>query len=1058
MPKGCGRILGIEPSVFVVEGSGVGLLIRMIGFMAYTEKAAAWRGAGLGLFILFSGWTAWGGGEMSPGALLKQSIQLMDAGNYAEAVSSMYTYLDLVGESQAPRVITIAQDIRFKLAGILIQEDRLEEAGGVLQNYIDLPLGKYPRQAMKMLATCYFEIEDYVQCVVATTNALEYNENPVLVAKKAGSGDGKSSSRSSGGELDPEYTPAELILLYLTLGEAYFDLDQWAESIEPFTYVIENTPDEQRKGYAIMQVVNALIAIPDFGRITDWIPQLYRTTARYDIRVNLALMNAAMALYEAGEYDSALPLYRMILPRDELVAYQQDQLRAMRIDAGLTPDESTTITEGEMLLFGEVEEAAPAEEGGLPAPEEKKPKELLNLENLIVALEAMPPYENDIDYRMAQLYKKVDRYWEAAKFFDRVYTAEPETDLGQRSIYEWVDLLLDTLEERAEAERIGLAHIGKYKEGITPRQIAYMLTGYYQTHGMIASVKPLQPYIDGFVRTNDVTVLKYDTELYYMQAVADLMLLNYEEAETGFKYVLDEFSGSHQEGNSLYWYGMAKLFLQKYADAAPEFEKYTSDFPEGNWIDEAFFQGGICLFGMERYDEAVERFTLVIENYPDSSIFSGACSMRGDIYGSEGLLDEAVADYQLALAQAKKPNQATYAVFQMATVFEAEDRYAEIVEAVEAYLDQWKAEADISKALFWIGKTRIQQGLVDEAVETYVEAIIEYGEDVREDGVDMMIAELVKVSNIWLDTEAQENLITELQTALASTENLTLELRLRVTIAKLEKSEIELGKQLLKELPDLENASPPILATLCNASFEMEDYSRSEELLRIFIVKFEDSDYMRAAYKLRGYGQYAEKDYEGALSTIEEAQELYGTDRDVAWAQLMKAQVLLDMGRIEEARAANMNVLNVPAWRGKSVAQATFQLGQVEEKLGEYSKAFAFYQRTFFQYKGHAGGYWAAEGYLAGARCMQKLDRENDRRNIYRAFLFDPYVNDLPQAAEAREVLGAGEVAAVEAYIATGGSTNIAVGVSSGPITVDGAESSGSETNTLDAGGTEDQS
>lgn len=1017
--------------------------------MAYTEKAAAWRGAGLGLFILFSGWTAWAGDDMSPGALLKQSIQLIDAGNYADAISSMYTYLDLVGESQAPRVITIAQDIRFKLAGILIQEDRLEEAGAVLQDYIDLPMGKYPRQAMKMLSTCYFETEDYANCVGATTNALEYNENPVLVAKTAGSG-----SR----DLDPEYTSAELILLYLTLAEAYFGLEEWAQSIEPFTYVIENTPDEQRKGYAIMQVVNALIAIPDFDRITAWIPQLYRTTARYDIRVNLALMNAAMALYEAGEYDSALPLYRMILPRDELVAYQQDQLRSMRIDAGLTPDEGTTLTEGELLLFGEVEEVAPAEEGAAPPPEEKKPKELLNLENLIAALEAMPPYENDIDYRMAQLYKKVDRYWEASKFFDRVYTAEPDTELGQRSVYEWVDLLLETLEELSEAERIGLAHIGKYKEGITSRQIAYMLTGYYQTHGTMASIKPLHPYIDGFVRTNDVTVLKYDTELYYMQAVADLMLLNYETAEIGFKYVLDEFPGSHQEGNSLYWYGMSKLFLQKYADAAPEFEKYTSNFPEGSWVDEAFFQGGICLFGMERYDEAVERFTLVIEKYPDSSVFSGACSMRGDIYGSEGLLDEAVVDYRLALAYATKPNQATYAVFQMATVFEAEDRYAEIVEAVEAYLDQWKAEADISKALFWIGKTRIQQGLFDEAVETYIEAIVEYGEDVREDGVDMMIAELIKVSNIWLDTEAQEKLIADLQTALESTDNLTLGLRLRVTIAKLEGVEIELGKQLLKELPDLENASPPILATLCNASFEMEDYSRAEELLRIFIVKFEDSDYMRAAYKLRGYGRYAEKDYEGALSTIEEAQELYGTDRDVAWAQLMKAQVLLDMGRTEEAREVNMNVLNVPAWRGEPVAQATFQLGQVEEKLSEYNKAFAFYQRTFFQYKGHAGGYWAAEGYLAGARCMQKLDRENDRRNILRAFLFDPYVNALPQAAEARKMLGASEVSAIEAYIATGGATNIAIGVSSGPITAGGAEPSGSETNTVDAAGTEDQS
>ena len=55
---------------------------------------------------------------------------------------------------------------------------------------------------------------------------------------------------------------------------------------------------------------------------------------------------------------------------------------------------------------------------------------------------------------------------------------------------------------------------------------------------------------------------------------------------------------------------------------------------------------------------------------------------------------------------------------------------------------------------------------------------------------------------------------------------------------------------------------------------------------------------MRAAYKLRAYGQYDEKDYEGALATIEEAQGTYGYARDVVWAQLMKAQILLDQGKI----------------------------------------------------------------------------------------------------------------------------------------------------------------
>lgn len=1001
--------------------------------MANVGKMKVWQGvlrAGVCALILNS--VAMAADDMSPASLLKRSMQMLEAGNKDEASAAMYMYLDTVVESEAPRVVKIAQEIRFRLAGILIEDNRLEEASEVLREYIDLPMGKHPRVAMKMLSTCYYELEEYETCIIAIKQALEYNENPIVIAEATiTKGVAEVSDKV---EADPEYTDEELIMLYMTLGESYYGLEKWAEAIDPFTYVIENTPNSQREGYAIMQVVNSLIKIPDFARITEWIPQLYRTTARYDIRVNLALMNAAAALYDAEEYDSALPLYRMILPRDELIEFQQEQLRNMRLGAGLTPDADSKATAGEMALFG-IEEEVPTEEEVALDPSEGKPKELLELENLITALEALPPYENDIDYRMGLIYKSVERYWESLEFFGQVYATDPEGDLGERSIYELVTVLLENLDEVSEAEKRGYAYMGGHHEGMTPRQIAYMLTGHYQKNKTMEPVKALAPYIDGFVRTNDATIVQFDAELYFMQGVADLMLLNYEQSEKGFKRVLDEFPDSHQEGNALYWYGMSMLFLQKYTDAAPVFEKYISKFPKGDWVDEAYFQGGVCLFGLEKYDEARERFGLVIKNYPESSIFPGACSMRGDLYGAEGELDLALADYEMAMNSARKAKQAGYAVFQMADIYEQDEtidgRYDKIVEAIEAYLERWKDEADIAKALFWIGKTKLQQNLVDEAVSTYVDAIVEYGTDVRQDGVDMMIAEVVKISSIWLSVEEQAQLVEDLQHALNMTDDLTLQLRLRVTMAKLDNSELELGKTLLTELPDLKNASPPVLAALCDASFEMEDYSRSKELLDIFITRFEDSDYMRAAYKLRGFGQYAEQDYEGALGTIEEAQELYGHDRDVVWAQLLKAQVKLDEGKIEEAREANKYVLNIPGWRGEPVAQATYQMGQVAEKEGDFAMAHGFYQRAYFQYKGHAGGYWAAEGYLSAARCLGKMGRENDQRNTYRAMLFDSYVNDLPQAEVAREVLGASEVVGIETYIATGGSTNITIEVES---------------------------
>jgi len=997
------------------------------------NRSATVRSCFMAGLVCFSiAWSAHAADELTPGEVLKSAMKALQGKQYDEAIGLMYTYLGAVEVSEAPRVIAIAQDTRYKLATLLIEQKRLDEAAAVLEDYVAAPLAEHPRQAMKMLTTCYFETAAYQECITAVTNALYYNENPVVLANKVimRKGDDESDEDYSKIEIEPEpeFTQEELTTLHMTLAESHYNIGHWEECIAPYSYVIENTTDDQRKGYAIMQVINALIEIPAYDRIMEWVPQLYRTDARYDIRVNLGLMNAAAALYDEEEYDAALPLYRMILPKEELLTFQRQKLRDMRVAYGLPPEAGAKLTEDEMLLFGAVGEES---EATAVVETEELPKEIVQLQSLIDALVDLPPYELNIQYRMADLYRVVERFWEAAKFFDNVYEADPSTEVGERCVHDLVEMFLDNLNELKEAEVRAQAHMARFKTGVTSRQLAYMLTGYYQQNEMMPAIKTLKPYIDGFVRTNEAIIVKYDTELYFMQAVADLVMQEYESAEQSFKYVLDEFPGSHQEANATYWYGMTQLFLQKYVDAYPNFERYIEKFPDGTYVDECHYQAGVCLFGQEKYKDAQDRFTFVIDTYgTNSTVFPEACSMRGDIYGSEGLLDEAIADYQRAFAASDKANQATYATFQMAEVYEAEDKYENIIEVVQQYLDAWGGNgADIAKALFWIGKTKIQQKLYDEAVSTYVDAIVKYGGDLRQDGVDLMIIELVKISTIYLDDAQREQLNSDLQAALDETENQTLKLRLRVTLAKLNDTESELGKELITELETLENASPPVLATICNASFELEDYSRAEEMLRIFINKFEDSDFMRAAYKLRAYGQYDEKDYEGTLATIEDAQALYGTDFDVAWAQLLKARVLLDEGKVDEAREANMNILTVPSWRGAPIAQATYQLGGVEEEAGNLLKAFAFYQRTYFQYKGHSGGYWAAEGYLASARILEKLGRSNDVRNTYRAMLFDPYVNTLPQAEKAREALGSSEVAEIEAYIETGGSSNITISV-----------------------------
>jgi TolA-binding protein len=996
--------------------------------------------------------------ELSASGLLTEASRLLASEEYNEAVPLLTDYLERMKASEDERVLALLQDVRFKLGKIMIHLESPAEAAVYFKEYTSRTPLYNRRAALKFLAVSLFELGELESCVSAVTNAFTELPPQEKTEKKKTVDVESLSKEDLGGltarqlkryeeyaegadenlfggfseeepEAEPEYTPDDLILLNMTLAEAYSGLEEWEKSVDPYAYVIDHAKEEDRKGYAIMQMVNSLIKLKKFEEVRELVSQLYRTDARYDIRVNMALMGAASALFNAAEYDSALTLYRMVLPRAELVNYQMIKMNELLKEAELPEvvlKTVTNVTGRVATLFGKkyAEVSALAEAG---ASLSVKPLAVVNLEESIGVLQSLPPYEDDVLYRTAQLYAEVGRPWEAVALFDVVSGRDPNGEMGQRAFFECLQVLTDPLEEYAKVETDGLQFLKNCTEGIAPRQVAYQLTVVYQKQDKMPEIKKLLPYIKGFALSDDSAVLQYECELYYMQAVADLVMLNYVQAEIGFAKVLKNYPGSHQTDNVSYWHAMSLLFLQKYEEAFVEFEAYAEKFPRGNWLDVVSFRGGICLFGMEKYEQALERFTYVINTHPASTVYPDACSMRGDILGSRGLLDEALRDYREAITKARAPAQAAYATFQMAAVFEAEDRYQEIIDVVSEYLTRYGEKADVAKAAYWIGKTQLQQGLVAEAVGSYFNTIVKYGHNVRQDGVDLILSELVQVASRRLEKQDLLQLKEDVQAALDTSGSTTLKLRLRVLLAKLNGSEGELGKELLQETVDLSQAPPPVLAAVCDASFKLKDYSRAAELLNVFQTRFEDSEFMRAAYKLRGFELYASGDADAAMKLVEEAQALYGTDYDVAWAQLMKGRILLQRKEPDAAREAFTGVLNTRDWRGEPYAEATYLLGETEEAAENPRKAFAWYQRAYFQYKGHAGGYWAAEAYLASARCLQAMNLENDRRNTYRAMLFDPYVNKLPQAATARQLLGSEEAETIRMMLDAGVRTNVTI-------------------------------
>ncbi|MDH3345575.1 MAG: tetratricopeptide repeat protein, partial [Kiritimatiellaceae bacterium] len=846
--------------------------------------------------------------KMGATELLAEADLYLKTEQYDKALPYLEAYLSKFGSNDDFRIVAMSQDVRYKIGSIKVHQKKPVEAVKYFEEYVKYRPAEKWHKAMIQLTSNLLESKQFEACITNSlaaiagpTNALvevltvltkdqekaiekalrrgepvlEYDEYGEVIVKTDVSDD---VSDASG------FSRKDLVLLHTALGESYSSLsNKVEESISPFLYVAEHETDSIRRGYAIMKVMDAMVDLQKFDALIQLIPALYQTDSRYDIRVNIALMKAASGLYEAKKYDEALPVYRMILPRTELIDHQAIRIKKLQYDAGiisiheLTPEEATQLGVKQTLMGSGTDVIT--EEWFHERGEENivKPQELIELETLIDRVLNLPPYEKQVVFRNAELYDDVDRPWESFRLFDGLYQEDPEDLMGQRAFYESTRILFQKLDGGEECVQRCYDYLDQYKEDLTPRQIAYLLTGYYQEQNQMAVIKKILPYLQGFVPSDKRVILQYEAELYYMQAIADLVLLKYEDAQVGFKFVLEKYPDSHQEDNASYWHAMTLMFLQKYEEAFPEFEAYLTKFPEGAWLASANFQIGTCLFGMERYDEAKERFTTVIEKYPGSAPYPDACSMRGDILASEDgetSLEDAIVDYRNAISAANAASgefleralkQSGYATFQLAALYEAWKKYDEVLTVVTEYMDFYGADANIAKGIYWIGKTQINQGHVDEAVKSYLDAIVLYGEDLKQDGVDSMIDGLVGVARRRLKDNARTQLRQKIQKALQDTDNLTLQLRLRATIAEMDETEVELGTALIKELDDLSAAAPPVLSAICKASFELKDYSRAEEILKVFLEQFDESEFIRPAYKLRAYDLNASGQFDEAL-------------------------------------------------------------------------------------------------------------------------------------------------------------------------------------------------
>jgi TolA-binding protein len=874
-----------------------------------------------------------------------------------------------------PKIHETLQTCRFQLGRSYYQVGNNKAGQAVLEAYINDEPRPKENVALRLMAQGFFETEEWERIETVASRMLGL----------------------------PELSDDDRFNGNLLLGQALFRLKQWEDSVAPLTYASENAKDERTRSLTQIMVVRALVESESWDELFVWIPKLYRTDAKYDITLNLTLMKAGKARFEREDYLNALQLYRMVFPREELYAFANQRIRQM--SAKLAADVKIGIRKSD---------------------EERRQKEIDEIKESIKVLDDLPAYEDEVTFRIGQIYKDVKRFWEAYVLFDKLYEQDHNSDIGEAAALQSVLILHDDVREIDRAEKRILTYLDEKPDGQYARTMLSIMLRRNLVEQNIEKVVSLAEYVNNMPPTDDMDEILLQADLHYMLAFGYFQNKDFALASGQFGAILNpRYKNSQHYDDALFYRGMAEMLQAKYDSAMEDFVAYRDKYPEGDHYAPALFRVGVCYFGQTDTKNSEAIFTEFIETFPTNSLVSEAYSMRGDIEAAKDgsddpatpdideydphTLDRALADYRKAIDAATSELQAAYPAFQAAKVFKMEFKWQEIIDLMNYYMNKWGEKADVAQAVYWIGQSQIELGKIDDAITSYLDAIDRFGNDIEQEGVDKIIDELVTIANDYLEEEALNALVTKIKLKLTSLDDRldVLKLRLRVLMAQLEGDEaaLALGAELLSSGQDLKITTPVSLALMCDAAVEAGDVEKMGELYQYFTANFEEADQLWKAYRALVHKQLAENDIQGVMATIDEVQGLFGAESYMGWAQMTKARTLLEQGKYEEAEAAYNMIMGVGEWRGPLFAEAMYGMGQCRLALQDLNAAHSFFQRIYLLFKGYDNGKWAAMGSLQAADTLVKLGREEDALNTWNAMLEDSYVNTLPQAKEAEKML-----------------------------------------------------
>jgi len=869
--------------------------------------------------------------------------RMASTGRLPEAIPYLEELIRRYESSKGAKFEQELERFYFLISAAFMQQETYDDAIESLQKYAKkFPAANDAPQVLEWLGDCYSQQDDYVNAaesykLLRTRHTLRGHALDEVLAKES---------------------------------SCLARLERWDDAVPLLTQLLTQSRDALLRGQAATLLVRAHLALDQVDQIVNLLPQLLSVSeARYEADFNIMLIHGGDSKFHAGDFSSALLLYQLALTKEELLAWHDEQIvqleDALRNRNVLVDYKTATTLRTRLRALREGRED----------------------------INQRDSFTEELLFRKGQAYFEMNQKWEAFWTFWSIWKTLPQSELTRQALYS-AFALAGELGMDARALEFGYAFIESFGVGDYFDEVTLQLANLHLRRKEFAEAIALSE--KARLMNPEHT---FSDRLLFISGYSLFQQGDLGGALVAFHEVREKHPDSESEEGAIYWIGMTHLFRQDFEAARDEFSEFCARYIGGIYFEDARFRLGVAEYGLAEFTAAREHFEKFIEQFPASVLRSEAHAFLGDIAGAEGRLFDAVAMYRLVPEHTDQMQQINYAAFQIGKILELQEKYEEMAEFFNVYMQTYRLDGQYTEALHRLGFARKMTGDVDGMLKTYEDAIQRYSHRIDALGMDLILRD-------WVDAYVSVHLrppVDWLRKEMsASVEKKSDVARLRMMWALSDLC----GEPAPPEFVDAElrYASPAVLEWIGRISVSRQlDLARAA--LEKVVEEFPDSPWVEDALKTWGDLESASGNYEKALGLYEKLFTAYPTSIYAGTAAKRIADMKLALKRYDEAVKDYLQVLAMKEWRGPLWPESLYQIGSVLEIQGKLQEASGYYQRVYVLYEGYPE--WASRAYLQSGVVLEKLNRRREAITTYQELLANEKYKSSESARDAEKRLAA---------------------------------------------------